>query len=306
MAYDLIIVGAGPAGLSAALNAKYLKLESIVLEADRAGGALSQSYPWKEVDSYLGFNEMSGRQIANRTVDHVREVGVEIREMEEVAGIERKGKLFMVRTDKGEYEGKSVILATGIRGVQRKLSVPGEGLEGVSHFVTSTRKFDGKDVVVVGGGNSAADCALGLDEAGAKVCMVHRRDELRATGENRDKILKSKIRMMWNTEVERIEGNGKVERVVLVNNKTKKKETVDAESVAICIGSVPAKDYLEGLGIRMDGAMVKVDADGMTNTPGVFAAGDIVSSIKRITQALATGERAAYGAFKYIRNPYWE
>ncbi len=306
MEYDLIIVGAGPAGLSAALNAEYLKLKSLVLDSDRAGGALSQSYPWKEVDSYLGFNDMTGRQIANRVVDHVRGVGVEIKDMEEVTAIEIKDKKFHVTTENSSYVSKAVVVATGIRGTQRKLRVPGEGLEGVSHFVTSVRKYAGKNVVVVGGGNSAADCALGLVEAGAGVWLAHRRDELRATGENKEKLLKSGVRMRWSTVVERVEGDGRVEKVVLKDKKTGKTESVDAESLVICIGSVPSKDYLEGLGIKMDGAMVKVDENGMTNIPGVFAAGDIVCSIKRITQALASGEKAAYGAFKFIRNPYWE
>ena len=144
MVYDLIIIGAGPAGLQAALDARYLKLSTLLLEAEKAGGALSQSYPWKTVDSFLGFSEMTGRQISNRAVEHAKAVGAEIREMEEVTAITRKGPEFTVRTEKGQYTGKSVILATGIRGIQRKLGIPGEELEGVSHFVTSTKKFSGK------------------------------------------------------------------------------------------------------------------------------------------------------------------
>ncbi len=306
MTRDLIIIGGGPAGLAAALDAKYLKLDALVLEAERAGGALSQSYPWKTVDSYLGFNGMTGRQIANRVVDHARKAGAEVREFEEVKDVKRTNHSFCVKTDKGEYRASAVIIATGMRGVQRKLSVPGEDLEGVSHFVTSIKRFEGKSILVVGGGNSAADCALGLEEAGARVWLAHRRDEMRATGENKERITKSGITMLWNTEVEKIEGNGAVEKAVVVDNKTKKKQTLKLDGVIVCIGSVPSKDYLQHLGIRMTDSLVKVDRDGMTNIKGVFAAGDIVDNIKRIPQALATGERAAYSAFRFIKNPYWE
>jgi thioredoxin reductase (NADPH) len=306
MAYDVVIVGAGPAGLSAALECRYLKLETIVIEDEKAGGAPAQSYPWKGVDSYLGFRDMTGRQIANRIVEHVRGMGVEIREMEEVLEIKRKGRVFYIRSAAGSYEAKSVIIATGIRGVPGKLSVPGEELDGVEHFVSSTKRFQGKNVLVVGGGNSAADCAVGLCEAGATVFLAHRRDELRATGENKEKVMKSGVNLMWNTEVESISGKCSVEKVSLLNNVSGARTEIDAESVIVCVGSVPSKNYLEALGVKMEGSLVSVDSEGMTSIPGVFAAGDIVSLIKRIPQALATGERAAYGVFKYIKSPYWE
>jgi thioredoxin reductase (NADPH) len=306
MAYDVIIVGGGPAGLSAALEARYLKLDVLVIEDEKAGGAPAQSYPWKSVDSYLGFRDMTGRQIANRIVEHVRGMGIEIREMEEVLEIKRKGRVFYIRSASGSYEAKSVIIATGIRGVPGKLSVPGESLDGVEHFVSSTKRFQGKRVLVVGGGNSAADCAVGLREAGASVILAHRRDELRATGENKEKVMKSGVELLWNAEVAEIIGKDSVEKVVIANNITNAKTVVEADAVIVCIGSVPSKNYLEALGVKMEGSLVSVDSEGMSSIPGVFAAGDIVSTIKRIPQALATGERAAYGVFKYIKSPYWE
>lgn len=306
MAYDVVIVGAGPAGLSAALESRYLKLEVLVIEAEKAGGAPAQSYPWKGVDSYLGLKDMTGRQIANRIVEHVRSSGAQIREMEEVMEIKRRGRVFYVRSASASYEAKSVIIATGIRGVPGKLSVSGEELDGVEHFVSSTKRFQGRRVLVVGGGNSAADCAVGLREAGATVFLAHRRDELRATGENKEKVVKSGVELFWNTEVEGISGNGSVQKVALINNVSGARTELDVDGVIVCIGSVPSKNYLEALGVKMEGSVVSVDSDGMTSIPGVFAAGDIVTTIKRIPQALATGERAAYGVFKYIKSPYWE
>ena len=112
--------------------------------------------------------------------------------------------------------------------------------------------------------------------------------------------------MLWSTEVESMSGKAKVEKVMLFDNKTGKKTALQVDHVFVCIGSVSSKDCLERLGVRMEGLCVQVDRDGMTSIPGMFAAGDIVSDLKRIPQALATGEKAAYSAYKYLKNPYWK
>jgi thioredoxin reductase (NADPH) len=307
MKYDLIIIGAGPAGLSAALDAEYLKLETLVLEARKAGGALEQMYPWKHVDSYLGFNGMLGRDVADKIVAHAKAAGVNINELEEVEEIkDLAGKGFKVVTKKGGYEAMTIIIATGVRGVPRKLGVPGEQLDGVSYFLPDPKKFRGKRVLVIGGGDSAADSALGLNSAKAKVWLAHRRDDLRAQDESKLGLKKSRVKIFWNTEVDSIAGKKRVEKVVLLNNKTREKTELPIDHVIICVGSSPSQDYLERIGIRMGGVNVVVDKNGMTSVPGIFAAGDIVSDIKRIPQALATGERAVYSAYKYIKNPYWK
>lgn len=303
--YDLIIIGAGPAGLAAALDADYLRLRTLVLEARKAGGALSQMYPWKKVDSFLGLPGMKGQQVSDRIVEHVRSAGIEIKEGEEVREI-HAGNPFRVVTKDATYESAAVILATGVRGVPRKLGVPGEDLPGVIHFLPDPGKFKGRKVLVVGGGDSAADSALGLDAAGANVWLAHRRDDMRAQDESKEELRKSKVKILWNTEVESVFGHGKAEGARVFSNKTGEKTELRCDTVLICIGSESTKDHLERLGIRMERALVKVDEDGMTSVPGIFAAGDIVSRIKRIPQALATGERAAYSAYKYIKKPYWK
>jgi len=172
MMYDLAIVGAGPAGLTAELDAAYLKLKAVVLEAGEPGGALSQVYPWKKVDSFLGLRGMTGREIADRIIGHAKAEGAEIREKERVLEV-RKLKAFEIATDRGKLEASAVVLATGIRDLPRKLGVAGEGLEGVLYSLQDPGKLSGKCVVVVGGGDTAADCALGLRAAGADVTLVH-------------------------------------------------------------------------------------------------------------------------------------
>lgn len=306
MVYDVIIVGAGPAGLAAALDAEYLKLKTIVLEAGKAGGALVQSYPWKVVDSYLGFKDMKGDEVSSKLVKHVKAGKTEIHEMEEVEEIIRVKKSFRVKTVKSAYDAKSVILATGIRGIPMKLSVPGEELDGVFYTVSDPRKFSGKNVLVIGGGDSAVDSALGLIDAGAKVWLAHRKDELRATEDNQEKIAKSDIMMMWSHEIESFSGKEKLENVTLFSNKNDEKVTLNLDAAVICMGSVPANECLQKIGVKIEDVLVKVDDDCMTNVPGIFAAGDIVCKLKRIPQALATGERAAYAAYKYLKNPYWK
>jgi len=305
MKYDLIIIGAGPAGLSAALDAAYLKLKTLVIEAHRAGGALVQSYPWKRVDSYLGLKGMTGKEVAERIIGHVRSEGVRINDMEEVEQV-HIGKPFVVETSKGKYECSAVIFATGIRGLPRRLGIPGEDLKGVEYSLQDPKKFRGKAVAVFGGGDSAVDSALGLESAGAKVWLAHRRNDLRALDESKEKLKKSGVKILWNTELEKITGKGKVEKVVVFENSSMKKTELKVDSVLISIGSSPSKVCLERIGIKMDGVCASVDENGMTSVPGIFAAGDIVSSLKRIPQALATGEKAAYSAYKYIKDPYWK
>jgi thioredoxin reductase (NADPH) len=305
MVYDVIIVGAGPAGLAAALDARYLRLKALVLEAGKAGGAPVQSYPWKAVDSYLGFMGMKGCEVGRSIVEHARKSGADIHEMEPVEEISR-GKQFRVKTPKGVYDSKAVIAATGVRGVPRKLGVPGEGLDSVVFDVPDPHEFSGRKVLVIGGGDSAADMALGLDEAGARVWLAHRRGELRATDDNKGKIAKSGIKVLWNHEVERFSGRGKLAGAVLSSNKGEGKTKLGLDAAVICIGSVPADGCLQKVGLKMKNSCIRVDRDGMTAVPGLFAAGDIVSDIKRIPQALATGERAAYSAYKYLKNPYWK
>jgi len=303
--YDVIIIGAGPAGLAAALDCSYLELRSLVIDSGQAGGALSQVYPWKPVDSFLGFFEKHGQEIADMIVSHVKKTGVKIHENEHVDRITGKGP-FTIKTQLDEYRAKAVIVATGIRGIPRKLGVPGQDLKGIMYCLKDPQSFTGKNVLVIGGGDSAADSALGLAGAGAHVWMAHRRDKLRATDESRDNIKKSSIKMLWNHEAQRFTGDGRVSKAWLLDNKSSKVHSVDVDAVVLCISSVPTNECIRGTGVKTENASISVDSNGMTSVPGIFAAGDIVTKLKRIPQATATGERAAYSAYMWIKNPYWK
>lgn len=307
--YDVIIVGAGPAGLSAALTISYFKLKFLVLEAGAAGGALMQNYPWKHVDSYLGFPNLDGRQAANLMVSHVRKEGVEIRENEPVQDIKRNRKnhdLLRLVTNKGEYLTRSVIISTGTIGTPRRLGIPGEELKGIKYAIEDPNLYSGRNVLVVGGGDSAVENSLNLLDRGARVTLVHRRNEFRACEEYKNRILKSPAQVIWNTELKGVLGNPRVEKATLMNKRTGEERLMPFSNIFIFIGYALETGWLKKIGLRMHGNCLRVNQGLMTNMKGVFAAGDIASDIKRIPQALAQGEKAAYSAYKYLKHPYWE
>lgn len=305
MVYDVIIVGGGPAGLSAVLTACYLKLKHLVIEACQAGGLLARNYPWKEVDSFIGFYEKSGKELANLMVSHVKKEGAKIKEGEIVEEIKKEKNLFTVKTDKGKYQAKTILLATGTMGVPRKLGIPGEDNRNVYYSIINPKRHKGKKVLVVGGGDSALEGANTLNRAGAKVILIHRRDEFRAMEKNQEELKKTRVKVLFNTELKRIIGNRKISRVEIFNNKTKKSEFLKVDEVFIFIGSVLDAHLFKNLKLRMKGEHIVVDNDMKTNVEGVFAAGDITGRLKRIPEAIGEGHLAIYSIYKYLKHPYW-
>jgi thioredoxin reductase (NADPH) len=305
MDYELIIVGGGPAGLSAALSSSYRKMKALVLESGTAGGALTNKYPWKHVDEVLGQHEMVGYQIAGKMVEHVRKEGAEVRENESVEKITKQNKEFTIESNKGKYTCKSVILAIGL-GVPRKLGVPGENLNGVVYSLSNPADYSKRNVVVVGGGDSAVESAVMLSQNNAETTLVHRGEECRASEKNLKDLSESKVKLMLNTELVEVVGSGRVEKVVLVSNKDKQRKELNADAVLLSLGTVSNKAFLESIGIKTDDkGNVVVDSQQRTNIEGVFAAGDVTGRWVRIPNAIAEGGYAAINAYKYVKKPYW-
>jgi len=305
--YDVIIVGAGPAGLSAALTACYLKLKHLVLEAGESGGALTHLYPWKEVDSFLGFYNMTGKEVAEKMVEHVKKEGSLIKEGEEVISITKNEKdhTFNVKTEKDIYKTKTVLFAGGTSGTPRRLEIPGEHNPCVHYCVREYEKYKGKKVLVVGGGDAALETALFLDKVGANVTLIHRKEEFRATLKNQEEIKKSKVNVILNTELKEIFGKENIEKVKLVNNKTNEEQFMHFDYVIICIGSVFSFDSIKDLGVKIEGEKIIVDDEMKTNVEGFYAAGDVTGRLKRIPEAIGEGHLAIYSIFKYLKKPYW-
>jgi thioredoxin reductase len=309
--YDLIVIGGGPAGLSAAITAAYYKISVLVLESASAGGALINQYPWKKVDNYLGIRGKTGMEVAKMMADHALKEGVRINENETVLDMRREAKqddakeYMLVKTSRGAYRSKAIVMACGL-GSPRKLGVDGENLENVIFCLPEPEKFTGKKVVVVGGGDTAVECAVELKRKGADVTIVHRKDQFRATDKNVACVSDECVNVLWNTEVKLIEGAGEVERVHFFNNKDNTETVAAADGVLFSLGTVANTDFLHTIGIKLNEKnQIVVTPDMKTNQQGVFAAGDIVGKWIRIPQAIGEGGLAGLNAFKYVKNPYW-
>ncbi|TCO63567.1 thioredoxin-disulfide reductase [Caldanaerobacter subterraneus] len=299
--YDCLIIGGGPAGLSAAIYASRGKLNTVVFERSKIGG---QAAITDDIENYPGsVEEATGPKIVKRMREQAESFGTCF-VMEEVKKVELSEKIKKVITTKGCYEGKTVIIATGAE--HMKLNVPGEEEfigKGVSYCATCDADFfTDLDVVVVGGGDSAVQEALYLTKFAKNVTIIHRRDKLRANKCLQDKAFKNpKIKFLWDSVVERIEGDGIVEKVIVRNVKTGELKEVKTDGVFIFIGMKPSTEIFKGL-IEMDErGYILTDENMRTNIEGVFAAGDCRAKLLRqIVTAAADGAIAAVAAERYI------
>lgn len=299
--YDCLIIGGGPAGLSAAIYASRGKLNTVVFERSKIGG---QAAITDDIENYPGsVEEATGPKIVKRMREQAESFGTCF-VMEEVKKVELSEKIKKVITTKGCYEGKTVIIATGAE--HMKLNVPGEEEfigKGVSYCATCDADFfTDLDVVVVGGGDSAVQEALYLTKFAKNVTIIHRRDKLRANKCLQDKAFKNpKIKFLWDSVVERIEGDGIVEKIIVRNVKTGELKEVKTDGVFIFIGMKPSTEIFRGL-IEMDErGYILTDENMRTNIEGVFAAGDCRAKLLRqIVTAAADGAIAAVAAERYI------
>ena len=295
MLYDLTVVGGGPAGLSAAIYAVRSGLNTLLLEKGLCGGLLNEI---PQIENYPAFKSISGMELASKLKEHASEYA-EIKELEEVLSIMRKGENFVVKTEKGEYETRAVALCTGSR--KRKLGVEGEEKflgKGVSYCATCDGFFfKNKRVLVVGGGNSAVTEALFLKNIGCNVTLVHRRDTLRAEKYLQKRLLKE-ISVRWNTEVRRIEGRERVERIVIYDKKRKQEEEIECDAVFIAIGEEPNSELASKLGVALDHEKyIITDKHQRTNVQRVYAAGDVAGGLRQVVVACAEGAVAAISAY---------
>ncbi len=313
MVYDLIIIGGGPAGLTAGVYARTRKLSTLILEAQAVGGQLEWLYPTKSVYDYPSYIAIEGEELAELFALHSRESGAELRP-EEVVDIERMASGFRVRTRQGNgFETRTILLAMGMGLFEpKRLDVPGETeLEGkgVEYRVQDWHDFKGKRVIVVGGGDSALEIALEIFAVAKHVILVHRRGEFRAMEKSVEAVLKSPIEVLYNAEVTSIEGDPRVERAVVYDNRTLKKEVFDVDDVIVNIGFRPKISPLPKWGIELEGErLIKVKADMATSVRGIYACGDIVSypgKDKRIVTGCGEAVTAVMSVYKYLKQPYW-
>jgi len=304
--WDLIIIGAGPAGLTAGLYGARSGLKTLVLDEKMPGGAVVDT---PLVENYPGFEAISGRDLADKMAEHCRKVGAKINEMEKVAELDLKGEKKTVKTTRGVYKASAVIIASGSH--YRTLGVPGETEfrgRGVSYCTLCDGAFfKGGNVLVVGGGNSAVVSARYLANIASKVKLAHRRDQLRAEEALVKDLMAQGVEIMWNTELKEVKGDTKVKGVVLVNNRTGETREIDVDGVFVQVGEAPNSQTAKEAGIEVDKAgYIVVDNRQRTNVSGVYAAGDVTNGpVKQIGTAVGQAIIAASETFGYIKRPYY-
>lgn len=298
--YDIIIIGAGPGGISAGIYAGRQGTKTLMLEKGPAGG-LGLEVPMME--NYPGYEMIAGMSLIAEMKKQALKTS-KLQEMEEVKSITFKNNNFNIKTSKEEYLARSVILSTGSR--HRKLGVPGEEEllgRGVCYCATCDGPlYAGKKVLMIGGGNSAAQEAVFLKNIGCDVTLVHRRNELRAEQYLQDQLKAHSIDIIWDSAVEEIKGDPFVETVTLKNLKTSQLTDHNVNGIFIAIGDEPINQLAKELGVDLDPAgYIITDKFQRTNVKRVYAAGDITGGFKQWVIACSEGAVAAMAAYEDLQ-----
>lgn len=302
MIYDVIIIGNGPAGLAAAIYGKRAGLSTLVLsDSPMAGGQITSTY---EVDNYPGLPRVSGFDLGDKMKEHADMLGAEYASGR-VTEIVDNGETKVLKTvDNGDYEGKTIIIATGAD--HRKLMVPGEkeltGM-GVSYCATCDGAFfRKKTVAVVGGGDVALEDAIFLSRFAEKVYLIHRRDEFRGAKVLQDQVKAiDKIEIVYDTVVDEIVGKDAVEKLIVTNKKSGEKSELAVNGVFMAVGIVPNVSNIKGLPSQDEGGYLIAGEDCVTSIPGIYAAGDVRTKLLRqVITAAADGANAITSVEKYL------
>lgn len=300
--YDIIIIGSGPAGLSAAIYAQRACLDTIVIEKNGiSGGQVLNTW---EVDNYPGFPGVSGFELSRQFREHANKLGARVVQ-DEVVQVELSGNVKKVVCEEETYEARCVILASGAH--HRTLEVPGEEElrgAGVSYCATCDGAFfRGRTVAVVGGGDAALEDAIFLARMCEKVYIVHRRDKLRGAKRLQERLQAlENVEFVWNSETAAIEGNGQVEALRLRQTKTGEEKRLDVDGVFIAVGIAPESELYAGQLELDEQGYIRADESGQTSVPGVFVAGDVrTKALRQILTAASDGANCVASAERYLQ-----
>ncbi len=298
--YDIIIVGAGPGGLTAGIYAGRQGTSTLILDKNLAGG-LGREVP--AMENYPGFEMISGLELVEKMKSQCMNL-VEIHEMEEVEKITKKEDEFLIKTRKEEYIGKTVILATGSS--HRHLNIPGEEEflgKGVSYCATCDGLFfKDKEVVIVGGGNTALQEAVFLDNIGCEVTIIHRRNKLRGQQHLQNIIKEKNIKVIYNNTVEEIKGNILVESVILKNTETNEITELKTNGIFISVGYNPHNQLAKQLNIKLnESGEIITDKNQKTNINKIYSCGDISGGLRQWIVACGEGAIAATSAYQDLQ-----
>jgi len=301
--YDTIIVGAGPAGLTAGIYAARIGLKTLILEGTLLGGRAIYA---AMVENFPGFPDgITGAELTQKITDQAKKFGAELKFPEEVVNIDLRGKTKLVNTKKETYQTRALILSTGAQ--RKKLLVPGENKflgQGISYCpICDGAFFKGLVVTVIGSGDEAANDALLLTKIARKVTMISSEEEMEMSKALRERLEEKKnFEVILNSRVEAIEGDTSVKTIRMVDTKTNKQQKIPTDGVFISLGRVPMTQIVQKAGIEVDqGGCIKVDRQQRTNIEGVFAAGDCTCGGMQMVTAAGEGATAAIRASTYIK-----
>jgi len=298
--YDIAVVGAGPAGMTAALYAARAGKSVLLLESGMYGGQIVQS---RTVENYPGAPEINGAELAMKMMEPLSAMGIEPT-YGRVSAVRKTEQGFLLETDAGEHSAKAVILATGVD--HRRLEVPGEERligGGVSFCATCDGMlFRGREVAVVGGGNTAVQDALVLAELCSRVYLIHRRDAFRAEARLVERMKSNpKIECVTDTVVTEMKGSARLEALALKNLKSGEERLLSVAGVFLAVGNVSQNEAVRGIAELDEGGFVITDVDCRTSQKGLFAAGDCrQKKVRQLTTATADGTVAALSAVEYL------
>ena len=311
MAYDVIIIGAGPAGLTAGIYARSKMMSTLILESGKVGGQLVALYPEKGIHNYPGYETVQARKLSDKLYAQAESMECEIREYQKVTDIIDGDQKLIVRTQNAEYETMSVIIAIGMgEFTPRKMDAPGENeLEGkgISYFLPLKEELVGKKVVLFGGGNSAIEMAMVADQV-TETALVHRRPEFRADEINVKNLAESQVKTYMSTTVKSFNGTDRLESITLLDAEKKEIE-VPADLAVINIGITADLGVLNKWGLELtENGLIKAGFDMSTNRNGIFACGDVVDypgKYKQIITGCGEAATACLSAYKFVKKPYW-
>lgn len=298
--YDLIIIGAGPAGLTASIYAKRAMLDFLFLEKWLPGGEIANTY---EVENYPGINYVSGAQLADKMIDHTKDLGIKIC-LESVDEVDFSKDIKKIVTNYNTYYSKTVLIATGAS--SKKIGMPNEEKlkgRGISYCaVCDGALYKDKTVAVIGGGDVAVEDAIYLSRVAKKVYLIHRRDKLRAAKRYQEKMFKLKnVEVIWDSEVKKFNGEEFLDSIDIINKKTKEERNIEVNGVFVAIGMVPNIDFLKDSVKLSDTGWIITDDFLETSVEGVFAAGDVRDkSLRQIVTSVNDGALAVSMAQKYL------
>lgn len=300
---DLVIIGSGPAGLTAAIYAARMKLNFIVLEDELIGGQIRSTY---SVENYPGFKIISGQELVDKFYEQALNAGATIDEFDNIVKVSLKDNEKIIETDSFIYKAETVIISTGSQ--YRPLPIPEEATyhgNGIHHCeLCDGEMYEDKDIIVVGGGNSAIEGAIFLSRYAKSITIVHQFDNLQAEKGLQEEVLNHpKINMIWDSEIRHAYGEGKLEEVLVENLKTKRTSKIKTDGIFVYIGMIPKTKMFENQIDISKWGYIKAGETTETNVEGVFAAGDVREKIfRQLTTANADGTVAALMAERYIVN----